>query len=166
MSADDRSIPSVELAFQVIGHPQPGGSKKAFPIRRAGRLTGQVAVTDSNPRAKQWAQHVIAAAITATDQHHNGWTPLTGPLLLDVLFVLPRPAGHYGTGRNTQTVRAGAPSHPHVRPDVTKLIRVVEDALTGIVWRDDAQIVNQHARKRYGHPPGAVITIRTLEAAP
>ena len=41
-------------------------------------------------------------------------------------------------------------------PDVLKLARGVEDALTGIVWRDDAQIVNESLNKVVGAAaPGA-----------
>ena len=46
----------------------------------------------------------------------------------------------------------------------TKLIRAVEDALTGIVWRDDAQVAVQKVAKVYGdEPQGAVITIEEIE---
>lgn len=38
-------------------------------------------------------------------------------------------------------------------PDVLKLARGVEDALTGIVWRDDAQIVNESLSKVVVAPP-------------
>ena len=33
-----------------------------------------------------------------------------------------------------------------------KLTRAVEDALTGLVWRDDAQVVDEVLSKRYGAP--------------
>jgi len=35
---------------------------------------------------------------------------------------------------------------------VLKLARAVEDALTGVIWADDAQIVDEVIRKRYGRP--------------
>jgi Holliday junction resolvase RusA-like endonuclease len=150
-----------DLEFRVLGHPQPGGSKRAFPIRRAGQLTGHVAVTDSNPRAKDWAALVIAAAFDAANGRQD--LPFTGPLSLAVEFTLKRPAGHYGSGRNHQQLKPSAPRLPSVRPDITKLLRVLEDALTGIAWRDDAQIVTQLALKNYGHPEGAHIKITRID---
>jgi Holliday junction resolvase RusA-like endonuclease len=48
------------------------------------------------------------------------------------------------------------------RPDATKLWRPTEDALTGIVWRDDSQIIRQLVRKRYcgpGEVPGAEVLV-------
>jgi Holliday junction resolvase RusA-like endonuclease len=40
--------------------------------------------------------------------------------------------------------------YPTSRPDLLKHIRALEDALTGVVWRDDSQIIEQHLEKRWG----------------
>lgn len=37
-----------------------------------------------------------------------------------------------------------------VRADLDNLIKTVQDALLGIIYQDDHQIVELHARKRYG----------------
>lgn len=124
--------------------------------------TGHVAVADANPRAKSWQAEVRAAAAGAFG-HDSG--PLAGPLELDVTFVLARPRSHYRTGRNAGLLRSSAPAWPSSRPDTTKLLRAVEDALTGIVWLDDAQVVEQVARKAYGWPERCEVRVALLEAA-
>jgi Holliday junction resolvase RusA-like endonuclease len=143
----------------VIGRPQPAGSKRAFPIRRAGQVTG-VAVVDDAKRSRPWKDSVAAAANMALA---GSGDQMLGPLELIVDFYLARPAGHYGTGRNAGTVRPSAPAWPTTRPDATKLVRAVEDALTGLVWRDDAQVVCQTVRKHYGTPERAEINVRPYE---
>lgn len=143
------------LEFTVLGRPQPAGSKRAFAVRRGGALTGKVAVVEDAKRSRPWQALVKAAAHDAIGEHD----PLAGPLYLEVTFYIARPAGHYGTGRNAGTVKAGSPRWPAVRPDATKLLRGLEDALTGLAWRDDAQIVVQLARKRYGLPERAEVLI-------
>ena len=145
------------VEFTVLGRPQPAGSKRAFMIRKGGKPTG-VAVTDDAKKSRPWKDSVAAAA----HEHLNGRPPLTGPLLLEVDFYVARPAGHFGTGRNRDVVRPAAPRFPAVRPDATKLVRAVEDALTGLVWRDDAQVVIQTVRKRYGHPERAEIFVQEV----
>ena len=80
------------------------------------------------------------------------------PLNLEVDFYVPRPKGHFGK----RGLRLSAPAFPTVKPDATKLLRAVEDALTGIVWRDDAQVVEQHVSKLYGEPARAEIRIYKL----
>jgi Holliday junction resolvase RusA-like endonuclease len=52
-----------------------------------------------------------------------------------------------------------------VAPDTTKLVRSTEDALKGICWRDDSQVVYQVASKEYaarGGIPGADIKIERM----
>ncbi len=146
------------LSFVVLGRPQPAGSKKAFAVRRGGELTGRVAVVDDAKHSRSWKHDVAVVARQAV----AGAPVLEGPLDLDVVFVVARPKGHYGTGRNLRQIRASAPALPTVKPDVTKLLRAVEDALTGVIYRDDAQIVKQHAEKHYGWPERAEVTIRPL----
>lgn len=154
-ASTDRTLRSV--SFVVYGVPAPAGSKRAFP-----RKGGGVIVTDDSKRSKPWQAAVSAAAGEAM----RGAPPLAGALYLNLAFTMTRPRGHYGTGRNGETVKPSAPTYPTVKPDATKLARAVEDALTGIVWRDDAQVVLQEIWKSYGPTAGVVITVRELEAAP
>lgn len=147
---------SPKVSFTVFGLPQPAGSKKAFPIRRAGGKLG-VAVTDANPEAKMWKNAVTSAAIAA----FRG-DLLTGPLVLECIFYMPRPKGHYGSGKNTGKLKRTAPTYPIVKPDTLKLTRGTEDACTGIVWRDDSQVVVLRSRKFYGHPTRCEVTIYEL----
>jgi Holliday junction resolvase RusA-like endonuclease len=92
----------------------------------------------------------------------NGAEPMRGALGLSLTFYAQRPRTHYGTGKNAGTVKPNAVKAPIVRPDVTKLTRAVEDACTSIVWRDDAQVVVQVARKRYGTPERCEVQVRAL----
>jgi Holliday junction resolvase RusA-like endonuclease len=47
-------------------------------------------------------------------------------------------------------------------PDGDKLERNIWDALTGIVFADDVQVVDHHATKEWGPDEGALITIASL----
>lgn len=143
------------MQFWVPGLPAPGGSKKAF----AHKQTGKIVVTDdSGRRGRDWRACVADQAALAM----RGRGVMTGPLKVTFSFNLPRPKGHYGTGRNGTSVRASAPGWPATKPDATKLVRSAEDACTGIVWRDDAQIVQQVVFKVYG-TPGLGLLVEELE---
>ena len=89
--------------------------------------------------------------------------PITGALRVEFEFVLPRPKGHYGTGKHAGQVKSSAPLYPGVKPDITKLIRSTEDAMKGIAWKDDSQVVTQIGMKRYSESPGALITISCIQ---
>jgi Holliday junction resolvase RusA-like endonuclease len=150
-----------QLAFTVLGRAAPGGSKRAIPIRRKTGLV-RAAVIDANPKSKPWQALVKAAA---RDRMPPDFELLTGPLALTVDFYFQRPAGHYGSGKNAAKVLASAPRHPAVRPDLTKLVRSLEDAMSGLVWRDDSQIVRQALSKRFGTPERAEVVVATVGAA-
>ena len=138
------------IDFQAFGLPAPGGSKTTGV-----RKNGQRFVRDSSQRAAPWKAHVARAAVEAMGERPL----LEGPLLLRVTFTIDRPLRHFGA----RGLRPSAPPRPIVRPDLTKLLRPVEDALTGIVWHDDAQVVVQLAEKRYGNPVGVHVVVQAYE---
>jgi len=142
---------SVRLTFAVAGTPQSRGSK---------RHVGKGRFIDSNPRSGPWMGVVAAEAARAMHCAYGEDASLfDGPLGLAMTFTLRRPVGHYGSGANRNRVRPAAPRFPDKRPDCTKLLRGVEDALTGVVWRDDAQVVEQRVTKRYGESEGVEVTV-------
>jgi Holliday junction resolvase RusA-like endonuclease len=135
-----------ELAFTVYGAAQPAGSKTVGRTK-----AGATFVRDSAKRGTPWRRQVAQVAGEAV----NGSGLMDGPLELSVIFTVPRPKSHYGA----RGLRPSAPEYPTVRPDVTKLLRALEDACTGIVWRDDAQVIAQHAYKEYGEPARAEVKV-------
>lgn len=65
--------------------------------------------------------------------------PAQGPVRLDITFYIKRPA----------SVSPGKRPLPDVKPDLSNLVKAVEDGLNGIWFEDDAQVVDLRARKRY-----------------
>jgi Holliday junction resolvase RusA-like endonuclease len=157
------------ISFVVHGNPQPAGSKRGFVIKGKGAAKDRVVVTDAAKNSRPWKSDVAAAAADAmrapilsedgTRQigSQNG-ALLEGPLAVVFVFYVPRPKGHFGK----KGLRPAAPAHPAVRPDVLKLARAVEDACTGIVWRDDAQIVHETIVKGYGEPARVEVKVQAL----
>jgi crossover junction endodeoxyribonuclease RusA len=79
---------------------------------------------------------------------------LTGPVRLLVAFYLPRPKS-----------LPKKVLHHVKKPDLDKLVRSVKDGLTRVAWKDDSQVVDVKAIKRYaelGTTPHAVITVQPL----
>lgn len=146
------------VRFTVIGEAQPGGSKSAFVVQPKEGGPPRAVVTDANKKVKPWQSEIKFAAADA----FNGRPLMNGPLAVTFKFFRPRPKGHYGSGRNAGVVKLSAPSAPDTRPDVLKLARAVEDACTGILWRDDAQIVAESLSKEWGEPARCEIEVDEL----
>jgi len=127
------------IRFQVRGVPVPQGSMRAFVVK------GRPIITSSNRNLKAWRDLICLEA-----QRHAPSTLIDGAVIVSLRFRLPRPKSL--PKRITHAVK---------RPDLDKLCRVV-DSLTGVVWRDDSQIIRLEAEKEYereGFPPGVDIEI-------
>ncbi len=147
------------VQFFVPGVPAPGGSKKGFYIKKINR----VVMTPASKKTKPWMDSVKWAAIQA----FNRRCLFEGALRFTFEFRMLRPQGHYGTGSHAAVLKKSARPYPTVRPDLTKLVRAAEDALTGVIWRDDSSVVQQQNSKIYvGKNPGVQIYIGEIEDEP
>lgn len=146
-------VPRRYVSFTVYGKAAPAGSKSLGRTK-----AGAAFVRDSSgDRGKHWRTSVGQVAAAAMQGH----APLDGPLSLEATFYVARPQTH-------RSKRGGlvqsAPPFPVTRPDLTKLLRAIEDAMTGIVWRDDAQVIEQTARKVYDDADKGVRVVITVAA--
>jgi crossover junction endodeoxyribonuclease RusA len=87
---------------------------------------------------------------------------LLGPVSVRVTFAFPRPKSHFRTGKNAHLLRDDHPFYKQGKPDTDKLQRAIGDSLTGVVMRDDSQIVHWNVRKLYDDQAYADITIIDL----
>ena len=46
------------------------------------------------------------------------------------------------------------------KPDLDNVVKAVQDALNGVIYKDDAQIVSLHATKKYDMNPGVEILVK------
>jgi Holliday junction resolvase RusA-like endonuclease len=154
------------IRIEVDGVPQPGGSKRVVTlpplIRRLGRPMGGemwlpakqimkvVRVLDDNPKATKWKQMVERAAIRQLGVHpiKAQRILLDEELIVATVFYMPRPKHHYKKGGDL-TAEGQRHDKPLTKPDALKLMRSTEDALTGVVWSDDAVITDHFIHKRY-----------------
>jgi Holliday junction resolvase RusA-like endonuclease len=150
------------IRLEVLGTPAPQGSKRAF-VGKSGRA--QV-IEQNHDRIKSWRGAVVDAVVSAAPPG----LPMSGPLQVVMVFGLRRPKSHYRTGKNAHLLRPDAPAYPQGTPDLSKLARATEDALTDAgVWDDDARVVHYMRLSKVWCPadvaPGATIIIERMEPA-
>lgn len=87
--------------------------------------------------------------------------PFTGPVELHVVVWRKMPTGIPKARRHDAL--------PIVRPDADNYLKTVLDALNGVAFTDDSQVVTVNCSKRYASPtqaPAYAITIRDLVPVP
>lgn len=141
------------MKIVVYGTPAPQGSKKFLGTfqGRDGRTHARMG--ESSKKVPVWREAVKTAALTV----RNGAPALDGPLLGSIIFTVARP-------------KKPRFQHPATMPDLSKLLRCTEDALTDAgAIADDARIVRYRdlAKVFVGDPealdaPGCVIVIEQM----
>ena len=127
-----------ELDIVVYGIPAPQGSKRFVGHSKSGRGI----MIESSAKVKPWREAVKWAAVEVLRQSKDfSRAPrFTGPMLIWMWFTLPKPKS---APKTRQT-------WPDRKPDLSKLVRSTEDALTDAgVWEDDARIIECQASKFY-----------------
>jgi Holliday junction resolvase RusA-like endonuclease len=105
----------------VYGIPGAQGSK-----RFVGMGGGRGIMVENSKKVAPWRQDVKEACLKAGKPH----TP--GPVKIDMIFTMPKPKSAPKRRR----------TWPSVTPDLSKLARSTEDALTQVgFYEDDARIV-------------------------
>lgn len=145
---------SLTLTFTVPGVAAKKGSTRAFIPKGWDRPV----ITNADPKAKAWQQLVSEHATQALAR--SSMQPFAdGPVVLDVWFYLPRP-------KKFLIKKYAHVDVPHLTaPDADKMLRLVIDSLTRVVYPDDSRVIDAYVHKRYcaaGELPRAVITVRAV----
>lgn len=114
--------------LSVYGRPATKGSTVSF-IGASGKV---ITRTDST-RLAPWTDAVRWACREAQMTLANPDVPVH----VSATFVAPKP-------------KTAKRSHPTTRPDIDKWARALLDALTGMAYHDDAQVVGLNVDKCYG----------------
>lgn len=130
------------IKFSVPGTPIPQARPR---FTRTGHVY-------EPPKCKAYKAIVAAAARAAM----RGKKPISGPVYVHCKFFFavqkswPRDKREDAIYGDFPMIR---------KPDGDNLEKIVWDALTGIVWKDDAQVNVWTGEKRFGDEPRLVVTV-------
>jgi crossover junction endodeoxyribonuclease RusA len=112
---------------------------------------------ESSKYLADWREQIRQASATYLFQ----LAPIETAVGLTLTFYMPRPKSHFDSKGELKA--SAALAKPTGRPDLSKLVRAVEDAITNSkLWRDDSLVTACHAWKHYappGKPTGVSISI-------
>lgn len=142
------------MKFTAYARPEPQGSMRGFVLPGKGGRKPRAILTSNNPRMKPYRQELTHSAM-AEMRELKIPSPMAGkhvPVAVVFDFYFARPASI--PKKRKEMV---------VKPDLDKVVRASADALSGILYEDDAQIVDMRVRKHYGSPERVEITVMILE---
>lgn len=123
-------------------------------LRAKGRPRFGNGRTFTDAKTVQAEKHIQRHAI-----EQIGKPCLTGPLHVSLTISIAPPPSW--SRKKTADALAGR-ILPTSRPDIDNQMKTAADALNGIAWKDDAQIVDATLSRRYGPESVTVIEVRSL----
>ncbi len=140
-----------DLEFEVEGNPEPW----QVQVRNSAR-------TDAYERRVAWQEQIRVAALQVWKVDGGHTEPFAGLFELQMVFYMPWPPNAQQP-RNIPWPGNGSERIPGMdrllgkKPDLTNLFKAAEDALKGIIIKDDCQRVAGGDRKVYdGRKVGGV----------
>lgn len=141
------------ITCTVYCTPAPQGSKNAHVIPGKNGSRPRAVISENNAKTKPFRHVVAQTVLYELSQSHSQapWAVKHVPVWLTLNFYLAKPP----------SVKKSR-FCPSVKPDLDKLCRSTLDALTGVLFLDDAQVVELNASKNYGTPERVEIVCRTM----
>lgn len=97
----------------------------------------------------------------SAQQAMQGRGLIEGPVKVLMRMTLVIPASW---SRKKQEQALAGQIRPTTKPDADNVIKAIFDAINGVVWRDDVQVVELGLSKVYGAVPGVSVQVYPLEA--
>jgi len=140
----------MRVSFVVTGVPK--GKERPRVIRLQDGRPHAYTPTATKQREQRIAKAYLANA--------NGYRFKDKPIKLMLEFFYPIPTSW--TKKEKAKAIAGMKT-PNVKPDLDNVSKLVMDALNGVAYDDDKQIIFMSASKVYGEVAGTIISIEEME---
>lgn len=140
------------MKFQFVWRGVPRGQERP--------RFGQQVYKSSEAKAYEQSIALAFHAYRSMLKPAGKW-PLEEPVGIRIAAGYPIPASDSAKARMRKESGAELPAK---KPDLDNVVKAVLDALNGLAWADDKQVVCLTAYKMYASAPGLIVTIVTGEA--
>ena len=143
----------MKYTFTLPGNP--------IPLARA-RIKSNLFFSKSTKRMWDPQKELkVLTAITLTNQFEElgiklGSIPFDEPVHLDVVFYMPI------AKTSVKKTKSLSGTYHIKRPDLSNMLKFIEDACTGVLYKDDSLIASVTVKKIYDTEPKTVFTIYNI----
>lgn len=137
------------IEFVIPGQPIPQGRP------RAGKNKGRLIMYDPN-ESKEYKQYVslIAKHYAPKNLYKDNLK-----MVIKIYRQIPK-----STTKKDRALFLAGIKRPVTKPDTSNYVKGIEDALNGIIYKDDSQIVDLYAAKYYSDNPRVEILIKEIDS--
>ncbi len=89
-----------------------------------------------------------------------GWTPIENAIRAEIEVFMPVPKSD---SKKKKELKLSGKMRPTVKPDTDNIAKSVLDALNGVAYHDDKQIVECEVKKFYSEEPCVYVKLIELE---
>ena len=141
----------MEIRFWVPGEPKGKARARTFYNPRMGRMQS---VT---PESTMVYENLIR---TCYRQAYDGRIADGIPVVVEItaFFDVPKSAS-----KKRKAGMIGGEIMPTKKPDIDNIAKVILDAMNGLVYHDDTQVIGLTVNKLYGEEPGVMVCVRWEE---
>lgn len=135
------------LSFEIPGQPIGQGRPKFSTIN------GHARAYDPE-KSRNYKAYVKLLATQAMKD--RGFTMIEGPCVLDIIayFEVPK-----SKSKKFREAALSGLEYPTKKPDLSNIIKGIEDALNGLAYKDDALIIHLKIMKLYSEVPRVKVTL-------
>ncbi len=138
---------STFIFFTIPGAPK--GKARARTLKNGHSYTPSETVNYEN-----WVKFCFS------EQQLDGLIPTDGPVALQMTAAFPIPKS---TSKKQRERMLAGNVVPTKKPDCDNLLKIVADALNGIAYRDDSQIVKCDVAKVYSDTPEVRVRLELMK---
>jgi len=145
---------SEPVTISLLGQPQGKGRARSFMYRK--KQTGLLAIGHHTPERTTTYEGMIR---TAAMQELGNCPAFDCPVEITLRAIFPVPASW--SERKRQKAITGE-IKPGKKPDLDNIAKAWNDALNGVVYRDDSLICRMTLDKRYGPQALVAVTVKPI----
>lgn len=135
----------MSIEFFIPGQPQGKGRPRIGRVGCYARMFTPAKTVSYESTVALFAHQAMAGA-----------SLMEGPVSVDMVLTYTIPAS-WSKKKSAQALSGELA--PMTKPDCDNVVKACFDAINGVVWKDDVQVVELYLSKQYGEKPGVFVSV-------